>query len=385
MKITFKVPELQKRLSQLSSVIKQKAPEPIYGKVRVFSESGVVFVQGIDIDTTLTLKLPSATSDGVANILLDFEEFNGLVQLITVEAATLNYTTEQAAVLKFAKWSGKFTGTPTDKFIELPVVQGINEKPALGGNAVGLPGLKEQIEQVEYAVPKPDGKFVIPSAKLESTNENLTLVATDGVRLAISTVPANYGVFETTLPKAAMDFLKKLDGGPTVTISETEGAYYFQTEIELLTYSKTYAEFPPYRRIIPATGSFPTTITLANKNEFQTSLKTLTRMTNKEKGGIRFEVSANGTTIEAKAVFEEKAATGDIYTDMADDTLDAVVVGAASKFKLNPELIAAFFEKATFPVTIHVKDDHSVLDMHANGGTQEKPVYRFLVMPMRLQ
>ncbi len=330
------------------------------------------------------MKLPGATSDGNANILLDFEAFNGLVQLITVEAATLNYTTEQAAVLKYSKWSGKLTGTPTEKFVELPVVVGIIEKPEFGGNTVGLPGLKEQIEQVAFAVPPADGKFVVPSAKLESTTETLTLVATDGVRLAISTVPANYGVFETTLPKTAMDLLKKLDGGPTVTISETEGAYYFQTEIELLTHSKTYAEFPPYRRILP-TAAYPTAITLANKTEFQTSLKTLKRMTNKEKGGIKFSVDENGKVLSATAVFEEKAATGDIYTDMADDNLDAVNVGIASKFKLGPELIEPFFERATFPVTIYVKDDHTVLDLHSNGGTPQKPVYRFLVMPMQLQ
>jgi len=40
-------------------------------------------------------------------------------------------------------------------------------------------------------------------------------------------------------------------------------------------------------------------------------------------------------------------------------------------------------ERATFPITILVKNGSSIVDIHANGGTQAKPTYRFLVMPMR--
>lgn len=389
MKVTFAVPELQKRLSQLSSVVKGTSPEPVYEKVRIFTdEKGIVTLQGIDIDATLTVKLPSAVADGPINLLLSFEAFNGVVQLFKAPQAIIAYENEAVVNIQQLKFRGKLNGQPSDKFQELGVVVGISERPEIGGYTIGLPGLKEQIEHVDFAVPKGDGKFVVPSARLESTVDALKVIATDGVRIAISTIPANLGEFAFTLPKKVLDYVKKLDGGPTVTIAETEGAYYFTTELEVLTHSKTHAEFPPYHRVIPKVGSLPSVITLKDKGEFFDYLKLLMRFSDSKDGDnkkapILFTAAEGGTVLELRAIHEEKATTGDIFTDMADATFEASSVGPSSKFKLDANLLQPFFERAAFPVSVHSVSETSVVDIHANGGSPEKPTYRLLVMPMR--
>jgi DNA polymerase III subunit beta len=384
-KVTFDVPELQKRLGQLAAIVARKAQEPVYRNVRLFTEGDFVKLTAIDIDSTLTVKLPGAKADGPINFLLEYERLNSIVQAFKAKEAILTYENEQSAKLSSGRAKLVLGGTPTAQFIELPVVAAIADRPELGGFVLGLPGMKEQIEQVMFAVPPPDGKFVVPSALLESTADSVRLITTDGVRLVIASVPANLGEFSCTIPKPALELVQKLDGGSSITIVDTEGAFFFSTELELLTYSKTHSEFPPYSRVIPAPGTFPTAITINESEAITAALAVLRPVCDKEKPGVKFSVDENGKVLSLQAVHAEATANADVFTNMGTDELDASVVGTANTMKLDIKLLAPFLERATFPITIFVKSGSSIVDIHANGGTQEKPTYRFLVMPMRAE
>lgn len=386
MKFKFDVPELQKRLGQLAAVVARKAQEPVYGNVKLSSDAaGAVTLQGVDIDSTLTVKLATATADAAGSILLEYKKLNSIVQSFRAKEATITFENEQSASISSNKFNGVVQGSPTAKFSELAVVQAIGEKPELGGYLFGLPGLKEQIEQVAFAIPAPDGKFVVPSVLLESTADTLRMVATDGFSMAISSVPANLGDFSYTLPKPLIELLLKLDGGPTVTIVDTETAFYVSTELELLTYSKTHSEFPPYSRVIPAAGTYPTTVTIKEQGDILASLGSIRPLCDEKEPGVKFTVAENGKSIELHAIHAAAQATGDAFTNVADDEIDAETTGAANVFKLNIDRLIPFLSRATFPVNVIAKDGTKIVDFHANGGTQDKPVYRFLMMPMRME
>jgi DNA polymerase-3 subunit beta len=383
MKVTFDVPELQKRLSALAAVVGRKAQEPVYRNVRIFTDEGFVKLTAIDIDNTLTVKLPGAKADGPINFLTEYDKFSKIVQPFTLKEAAISYENEQVATLTSGKKKYTLKGNPTAQFMELPVVVAIADRPAIGGFTLGLPGLKEQIEQVLFAVPPPDGKFVVPSALLESTADTLRLVTTDGVRLVIASIPANLGEFSFTVPKPALELVQKLDGGSSVTIVETEGVFFFSTELEVLTYSKTHSEFPAYGRVIPAPGSYPTAITLNEKDPIVRALASMNPVCDDEKPAVRFSVDENGKVLTLQAVHAESTTKEDVFTNTGFDELDANTVGAASVMKLDIKMLAPFLERATFPITIMAKSESSIVDIHANGGTQDKPTYRFLIMPMR--
>lgn len=384
MKVTFDVLQLKQRLAQLGSVVARKSQEALYRNVRVFSdEDGSVNIQGIDIDTTMTLKLPAAKADGEVNVLLEYSILNETVPHLTDKVATIKFTGETEAILSSGRFRSRLKTFPTDKFLELPLVQGIAEKPDMGGYTFGLPGLKEQIDLVDFAVPAAEGRHVVASALLESSATDLCLVATDGIVLAISTTPSDLGEFSFTMPKPALDLIKRMDGGTTVTISDTEGAFFLQTEIELITYNKTHAEFPNFRSIVPKTGTYPVSVTFKDKAEL---VSTLTRIKpycfDKEHPAVNFEFDGNNL-VYLLAVKEDKLATGDVYTDMSSDSIVVEGAGGPGKIKLDIKKVLPFFERATFPVTLSLKSAASIADMHGNAGTAEKPTYRFLIMPMR--
>ncbi len=385
MKFKFDVPELQKRLGQLSAVAARKAQEPLYGNVRISANAlGVVTLQTIDIDSTMTVTLTGASADAPGAILLEYKKLNTVVQSIKAKEAFISFTDEKSASISASKFKGTMQGSNVSLFDQLAVVQSIAEKPEIGGFVLGLPGLKEQIEQVGFAIPAPDGKFVVPSALLESTSDTLRLVATNGKVIAVSSIAANLGEFSFTLPKPLLEIISKLDGGPTVTISDTENGFYVQTELELVTYAKTHSEFPPYQKVLPALDSKTSTAVLKDKEAFQTALKTVKPFCDGDEPGVKFSYAA-GTSIALYAQHVSEQTSGDAFTDIAEDNLEAETTGSEIAFKLNIDRLAPFIDRATFPLTVNAINFRSVVDIHANGGTPEKPTYRFLVMPMKLE
>lgn len=384
MRVTFDVPELKQRLGQLGQVVARKSQEALYRNIRLFTDAdGLVSMQGIDIDTTMTLKLAKAKADAAVNVLLEYSILNETVPHLTDKVVFIDIKGETEAVLSSGKFKARLKTFPTTAFTELPLVQGIAEKPEIGGYAFGLPGLKDQIDLVDFAVPAAEGKHVVASALLRATLTDFSVVATDGVVLAISTVPSDLGEFSFTMPKPALELIKKMDGGGKITISDTEGAFFLETETELITYNKTHAEFPHYETIVPKPGAYPVALTFKDKAEL---VSTLTRIKpfcfDKEHPAVNFEFDGTDT-VSLIAVKEETLATGNVYTDMSTDNVTVEGTGGAAKIKLDIKKVLPFFERATFPVVLKLAGGTKIADIHGNGGTNEKPTYRFLIMPMR--
>ncbi len=388
MKVTFVVAELKQRLAELGAVVAKKSDEALYKSIRLFTDAdGVVNIQGIDIDTTMTLKMPAAKVDGTVNVLLDYGFLNSIVPTFGAAEAVITSKSETEALLSSGKYRGRLRTSPTAAFTDLPIVAGISEKPELGGYTFGLPGLKAQIESIDFAVPAAEGRHVVASALIAATATELNVVGTDGMVLAANTSPSDIGEFSFTMPKPALEIIKKLEGGPKVTISDTEGAFFFETELELVTYNKTHAEFPPYQSIIPKPGVNNISFTFKDKTEVVSALTRLkpscvTTAEAKERP-VNIVLLDDATNVNLVAVKEDKLATGDIYTDMATDSIAVEGSGSPIKIKLDILKILPFLERATFPVTVYLKSFSSIADMHSAGGTPEKPTYRFLVMPMR--
>ena len=98
--------------------------------------------------------------------------------------------------------------------------------------------------------------------------------------------------------------------------------------------------------------------------------------------GVNFSVTSNSELILV-AVKTDKQATGDTFTDMAEERVDAEISGSVVNFQLDIDRILPFANSAIFPLTFYIKDSSSAIDVHANSGTPEKPTYRFILMPMR--
>jgi DNA polymerase III sliding clamp (beta) subunit (PCNA family) len=381
--IVFNVLELQAALERLSGVVGCLGQEPVYGNVRLSDKNGVVQLLGVDIDKSLTVMLPAAKWLGPSGaVCFEYKQLKNIVKGFRTKQASIAFTNERATISS-GTFKCNMQSYSAEKFTELAVVQVIRYKPEHGGFTIGLPGLKEQIEQVAFAIPSSDGMFDLPSVLLESTPEALRMVATDGFSMAISSLPANLGDFSYTLPKRLLKEIAKMQGD-VASIAVTGDAFYVTTELELLTYSKTHSEFPPYSRVIPTPGTFPTSI-FVDSRALAESLKRLLPNANDEEPGVMFTVAENGKSLELKTSHAVAQSTGSTFVREGRDAIPAEVLGSANHFKINLKKLLPFLEQVEGKIEMVCKDALHVVDMHAHGGSQSQPVYRFLQMPMSME
>lgn len=372
MKVKFNTEELKKVLSKLAAVVAKKAAVPVYGYVRLFAVQAAgslgysVAITGVDIDATLTVAFTKAEPEGPVDVLLPFTKLMDILSGITAPDVTIDTDGETKARIKAARFTGEMKPRPLTEWPQ------ILERPEAAKAVVGLAGFKDQIAKIVFAVPANDGKYTVTVAKLESTAAELKFIATDGFGLAISTSPANYGAFEMTLPKPALELVSKLEGSQ-LTIAEAEGGFYFDTELETLTVSRSHGTFPDYKAIVPA--KFTTKISL-DKETFSLALKRTKALADAEKPVIVFAVEENGKELSLKAASLETIAEGTAFRQMADDTIDATVEGPAADFSLNVAMTLPFLDKATGPIVIQVTKNTEIVDFHGNADA-----YRWLQMP----
>lgn len=398
MKVTFLVEELKQRLSQLTSVVARKSQEALYRNVRLFTENGSVYIQGIDIDITMTLKLAAAKAEGEVDFLTEFSRLSQNLAYQTAKEITITCGADNTAVLAAGRFKTKLVYSPSADLIALPLVAAATEEirshaelAQLGsaeGVTLGLPGLIEQVEQVQFAVPKKEGKHVTNVVLIAGENGLLKTVASDGSMVGYSQTKADFPKdFAFTVPQTAIELLTKMNGGTVVEIWDTDSAFFFRTEIETITHTKTHGEFPPYQRILPPLGDSRVVFVLDNKVEAASLLNRVSvSATEFEKDDPSVFVDFDGKTeLKVLAIKNEKLTTGDLFTDMCEDVLPVASSNdKTTKVRVGVNRVLAFFDKAVFPVTISVKNAHSPIDLHANGGTPEAPTYRFLLMPMRM-
>lgn len=377
--VKFKTEEFKKVLSQLGAVVSKKASVPVFGYVRLFTfQNGdklAVALVGVDVEASLTRTIVSAEPEGPTDVLIQFSK---LVEIVAnVETAECSLDIDGETKVKFI--AGKFRAElKTHPLANWP---GIMERPDRALATIALPAFKEQIGQVEFAVPASDGKHIVAVAKLESNGTALTLVGTDGFRLAIAATVQNAGEFSLTLPKPALDFIKKLEGGTQLTISEADAGFYFDTELETLTVASTHGQFPPYRTVIPP--KFATQITV-KKKAFLSALKRVKPLADPEKPVIVFSVAEGATVMGIWAAHVESGSDGVGFRNMAQDELDVVTVGPETEFTLDAALLQPFLESAygsgDGDITIrrdlpNEKKPNPIVDFNAGEN------YRFLQMP----
>lgn len=372
MKVKFSTSELKDRLSQISAVVAKKAPVPVYGFLRLVAARPdptalfSVWLTGIDIDATLTVRLIKAEVDEEVDVLIPFAKLSELVSNHTVAELILDVPDETKAVLKGGRASAVLQTHPLTNW---PTVM---ERPETAVATLNLGGFKKQIGDVGFCIPTADGKFTSAVALFESTDKTSKLVATDGFRMGLSELPGNAGTFKLIMPKTALEYISKLTG-ETVTLYESEAGFYAQTEMETLTASRSHGAFPNYNDVIPKT--ITTTITTDTPQLLQ-AVKRTRPLADAETPGVTFSVEKDGTAMLLVAGSQEAEQT---FRSTATDEVDATVTGQANLFSLDVAKLQPFLEKVTGKLVINILDAQHVVDFVALEGQ-----YRFLQMPMRI-
>jgi DNA polymerase-3 subunit beta len=232
--------------------------------------------------------------------------------------------------------------------------------------------LKQLFSLVQYAMAQQDIRYYLNGLLLSIAPNGLTVVATDGHRLALVALPIDVDVprTEVILPRKAVLELSKLlgdtDAKVRIQVRENQVTFAF-AQIEFTT-KIVDGKFPDYQKVIPAgyTKEF-----VFDRQTLQQALLRAAILSNEKFRGVRWVLTENSLRVVSSNA-EQEEAEEELEVDYAGEPLD---IGFNVSY-----LLDVLANVSASEVKCALGDANSSMLV----TLPENPNFKYVVMPMRI-
>ncbi len=271
MKFSLSQPELSRLAALAGNVVPGKSTLPILSTLLIRAEKDGITIAATDLDISIQLKAEAAV-DKPGAVAVPARRFAEIVRKL--EAVDVKLETADGALgIRCGRASFRIPTMPVEDYPKLPETKDIETFAAPAGI------LKNMIRRTRFAVSTDLARPSMNGIYMEMETKRLSMVATDGHRLAFCQrdqelpVSASKGVI---LPAKALDQLLRLlpdDGDLEMGIGESQaffrtgGVAFFTRLIE--------GPFPNYQQVIPKGNERQMTLNTASLLEATDRVSTL--------------------------------------------------------------------------------------------------------------
>jgi DNA polymerase-3 subunit beta len=372
--------ELVRELQTVTGVVERRATLPILANLLLETTADGLQVGASDMEVTIrgiaratvvrpgSITLPAAKLHDIAKSLPDAE-----VQFKLLERNQVSISCDRTRY--------RIPGQPRDEFPafpELDVDAGV-KLPALV--------LKQMIDRVLFAITTEDPRYSLNGALWILESGRITLVATDGHRLAFISRGADVhppdGEMRVIIPRKALHEVSKIvaeqgDEGDVV-FGKTDKQVYFVIGRHKLTSNLVEGRFPRYENVMPQSSQ---TVLVVATDDLTQAVKRVSLVAHERYGrAIRVQLSSG------KLELSSKTELGEAQEALAVDySGDEVAIGFNARYLL--DFLAAVG-------TPQVRLEMNPGGAGGEGEAGDKPGqlrpegesdvdYRYVVMPMHL-
>ncbi|MEJ5370049.1 MAG: DNA polymerase III subunit beta [Bryobacteraceae bacterium] len=371
MEFTVSKADLVRELALSQGVVEKKATLPVLSNVLLEAADDAVTISATDLELNIRCLAPahvSAPGGGTlpAKKLLDY------VRLLPDEEIRVKFSDTHWATLTCGRSKTRIAGMPRDSYPEMP------EMPEpLAQLPVGL--LVSMIKKTIFSIAAEESRFTLNGALLLLKPSTLTMVSTDGHRLALVEYPNPVevtGEHRALIPRKAMQELERLaadaaEEGAALDFAMDDNHLYFRLGRRLLSGRKLAGNFPDYERVLPKTHAH--TVTL-EREEFRAAIERVSQFSDERSRAVKIRFGDNEATIHS-SLSESGESEESLPVDYAGPTTE---IGFNATYLLD-------FLKATSErqVQFHFKDPQSAGEL-TPAGEDTGYRYRYVVMPMRI-
>ena len=372
MEFTVSKADLVRELSLSQGVVEKKTTIPILSNVLLEAAGDRVTLTATDLELGIRCSCPARVKkEGSGTIparkLLDYVRLlpEGDVQMKFLENHWANITSGRSRT--------RIAGMSRESFPELPEMpERIAEIP--------VKTLGSMIVRTAFAISMEESRFTLNGALLLMRPEGLTMVATDGHRLAyVHASQAESGQvdrqFKALIPKKAMAELIKLadEAGEDAKalFAGDENHLFFEVGQRLLITRKLTGNFPDYERVLPKEHSAMATL---QKDEIRSAIERVAQFADERSRAIRVQF----TDGEVK-VFSSSVEMGE-----SEESVPSEYHGPSMEIGFNAQYLLDFLRAIPQDhVAFELKDQKSAGEMRP-AGESVPDQYRYVVMPMRI-
>ncbi len=370
MEFTVAKTDLVRELSLSQGVVEKRTTIPILSNVLLEAAEDRLTLTATDLELGIRCSCPAQvkrTGSGT----IPARRFLDYVRLLPDADIQVKILENQWASLVCGRSRTRMAGMSRESFPELPQMpEPVAEIPA------GI--LSDLIQRTIFAISLEESRFTLNGAQLILRPSAITLVTTDGHRLAMSEQAVEFGPgvnSRALLPRKAMQEIARLalEAGADAMIrfSATENHLFFQMGRRLLISRKLTGTFPDYDRVLPKEQ--PHQITMP-RDELRAAVERVAQFADERSHAVRLQLSPGELKVHSSL-----SETGESEESMAT-TYD----GPAIDIGFNAHYLVEFLRaSAESEAVLLLKDGASAGELRPAGEALNY-VYRYVVMPMRI-
>lgn len=354
-------------LQSVSGIVERRHTLPILANVLLHKTGPSVQLTTSDLEIQIRTTAELGGDDGNFATTLGARKLIDILRTMPADQTVSLENNAGKLILKGGKSRFTLQSLPAEDF---PLVQ----ESASFGPAFSVPQktLKNLLGQVSFAMAVHDIRYYLNGILFVAEGKQLSLVATDGHRLAFASAQLDMDVpkQEVILPRKTVLELQRL-------LSDKEGAIELQFASNQAKFSFDGMEFvsklvegkfPDYNRVIPRNHS---NIVMVGRAPLLASLQRTAIMTSEKFKGVRLNLEAGTLRVASSNAEQEEAV----------DELDIDYTGEAIEIGFNVTyLIDALQNMSQEMVRIELQDGNS----SALVTNPDDSAFKYVVMPMRI-
>lgn len=368
MELVVRKNDLLKELSLLQGIVERKNTIPILANVLLEASKESVSLLATDLDVGLRSRCSASVSKGGTITLPAKKLFEIVNALPDTDVRIAEDKGGKSVTIAADRFESRIQTLPPSEFPTPPQDGGETEATLPGAT------LKRMIAHTRFAMTSEDTRYFLNGAQLVLRPDSMSMVATDGHRLAYINVqesPGKSAKTEVLLPRKTLNEVGRLiDGGAAVEFSQGENHLFFKADGRLLISRKIDANFPAYERVIPKSNDKKIEF---DRDRLAAAVRRVRLLSNERSKAVKFMIGKDQVDITSSTP----------EVGEAHEVLTVDYGGAAMQICFNADYIDNFLSVVeTDNVQLEFKDEMSQAVVKPIGAAGYD--YTYVIMPMRI-
>ena len=372
MEISVSKNDLLKELTATQGVVERKTTIPILSNFLFEATGDKLSITATDLDLSLRTSCPAKVKKE-GSCTIPARKLYDYVKLLADGEISIKLLENHWVQIRSGRSNTKMVGMARANFPALPLF------PA--ESALQLPAqvLRQLIARTIFSISNEESRYTLNGALLVLKPESLTMVATDGHRLAHiehggTKLPVS-GELKVLVPKKAMAELSTLlnsSDAQTVEFAKDESTLFFRIGGRLLTSRQLTGQFPNYEAVLPRENNKFVSV---HCDELSAAIQRVAQFADERSNAIRMRVEKN----------ELKVSSSNTETGESEDSIETAYTGDPMVIGFNSQYLLEFLKVVgSGDVRFEFKDAQTAGQLRPDEAADSEYRYRYIVMPMRI-
>lgn len=368
MELVVRKNDLLRELQLFQGIVERKNTIPILANVLMEAKGDQVRFLATDLEVALRSTC-SATVSKPGTLTLPAKKLYEIVK--SLPDTDIRIAEDKNGVKVAAdRFDSRLQTLPKEDFPTLP--DGGTHPIAMLPSA----SLKEMVAKTQFAITGEDTRYFLNGAQFVLKSDSMSLVATDGHRLALVTVKREAGKGEeeskAILPKKTLGELGRLlgDADGDISYERGENHMFFNVAGRTLISRMIDGQFPAYERVIPKGNDKHIEF---ERDRLTNAVKRVALLSNERSRAVKFQIDKGKVDVTSSSP----------ELGEAHETLPVDYSGSSMHICFNAQYVLDFLSAVTSDVVaLELKDEVSQAVMAPVGADGYD--YTYVIMPMRV-